>query len=333
MMGVFGIVLSCVGIDPVLGSARMTFDRMELADGIGIVPIAMGLFGVSEVLVNIERTMGRQILPGRIKHLFPSLSDWKQSIGSILRGTVIGFFLGLLPGGGPVLSSFVAYGIEKRISKTPERFGKGAIEGLAGPESANNSATSGGFVPLFTLGIPANIVMAILFGALLIHGMQPGPFFIKEHPDVFWGVISSMYLGNLMLLMLNLPLIPVWVQVLRIPYRFLFPLILLFCLIGAYALNNSLFDVLIMVTFGLVGYLFRKFEYEGAPLILAFVLGPIFELSLRQSLLLSKGSFLIFVTRPISAAAIAVTAFVLAVSFVPYVIRTKEAMSVLVSDE
>jgi putative tricarboxylic transport membrane protein len=324
MMGAFGIFLSCVGIDPVSGTPRITFDRMELADGIGIVPIAMGLFGISEVLVNMEETVGRQILSGKITSLFPRLADLKRTKWPILRGSILGFFLGILPGGGAVISSFVSYGLEKKLSKEPEAFGKGAIEGVAGPESANNAAASGSFVPLFTLGIPANIGMAVLFGALLIHGLQPGPFFIKEHPDVFWGVVSSMYIGNVMLLILNLPLVPMWVQVLRVPYKILFPLIVLFCMIGAYSLNNSIFDVYVMLGFGFLGYLFRKFGYESAPLVLAFVLGPIFEMSLRQSLLLSRGSFSIFFSRPISAVALLIAALIVATSLIPHFKRAKK---------
>ena len=328
MMGAFGLILSCVGIDPVSGTPRITFDRMELADGIGIVPIAMGLFGISEVMVNMEKSAGRQILSGKITSLFPRLADLMRAKGPILRGSILGFFLGILPGGGAVISSFVSYGIEKKLSKEPERFGQGAIEGVAGPEAANNSAASGSFVPLFTLGIPANIGMAVLFGALMIHGLQPGPFFIKEHPDVFWGVVSSMYIGNAMLLILNLPLVPMWVQVLKVPYRILFPLIVLFCLIGSYSLNNSVFDVLIMLGFGFLGYLFRKFRYESAPLILAFVLGPILELSLRQSLLLSKGEFLIFLRRPISAAALLIAALIVATTLVPHFRKAKDKVRV-----
>ena len=244
MMGAFGLILSFIGLDPINASPRMTFNILQLWDGIDMVPLAMGLFGISEVLINIEESETPQILKTKIKNLFPSMLDWMQAKGAILRGSILGFFLGILPGGGAVISSFVSYGLEKRISKEPEKFGKGAIEGVAGPESANNSATAGAFVPLFTLGIPANIVMALLFGALVIHGMRPGPFLLKDHPDLFWGVISSMYIGNVMLLVLNLPLIPLWVQVLKVPYRILFPLILLFCIIGAYSLNNSIFEVL-----------------------------------------------------------------------------------------
>lgn len=324
MMGVFGLILSCVGLDPIQALPRMTFNMMQLWDGIGLIPLAMGLFGVSEILVNIEETGVRVILKTKIKHLFPTLLDWMQAKGAILRGSVLGFFLGILPGVGPIVVSFLSYGLEKRLSKNPEKFGKGAIEGVAGPESANNAATAGGFVPLFTLGIPSNITMALMFGALLIHGMRPGPFLLKDHPDLFWGVVSSMYIGNVMLLILNLPLIPMWVQILKIPYTLLFPIILLCCVIGSYSLNNSIFDVNVMFIFGIVGYLFRKFKYEGAPLTLAFVLGPMFELNLRQSLLLSKGSFLIFFTRPISAVLVILSLMLLLISFIPLFIKTKE---------
>jgi putative tricarboxylic transport membrane protein len=324
MMGALGIILSCVGLDHIHGTPRMTFDLLQLWDGINMVPLAMGLFGIAEILINIEESVSRQIMKTKIKNLFPSLLDWAQSKGAILRGSVLGFFLGILPGGGGVLSSFVSYALEKRISKEPEKFGRGAIQGVAGPESANNSATAGAFVPLLTLGIPANIVMALLFGALVIHGMRPGPFLIKDHPDLFWGIISSMYIGNTLLLVLNLPMIPLWVQVLKIPYRILFPLILVFCIIGSYSLRNSVFDVILMFLFGMVGYLFRKFDYEAAPLLLAFVLGPMFESNLRQSLTLSKGSFSIFFTRPISAIAIVIAMILLITSFLPYFARVRE---------
>jgi len=326
MMGAFGLILSFIGLDPINASPRMTFNILQLWDGIDMVPLAMGLFGISEVLINIEESATPQILKTKIKNLFPSVLDWMQSKGAILRGSILGFFLGILPGGGAVISSFVSYSIEKRISKEPEKFGKGAIEGVAGPEAANNSATAGAFVPLFTLGIPANIVMALLFGALVIHGMRPGPFLLKDHPDLFWGVISSMYIGNAMLLVLNLPLIPLWVQVLKIPYRILFPLILLFCIIGSYSLKNSVFEVLLMFIFGIVGYLFRKFHYEAAPLILAFVLGPMFEANLRQSLTLSKGSFSIFFTRPIAAVTIILAIILLITAFIPYFTKAREKL-------
>ncbi len=323
MMGAFGLVLSCVGLDPIQASPRMNFNVIQLWDGIDLAPLAMGLFGVSEVLINIEKTVTHEILKTKIRNLFPTLLDWMRSKWAILRGSILGFFLGILPGGGPVIASFLSYGLEKRISKEPDRFGKGAIEGVAGPESANNSACSGGFIPLFTLGIPPNVVLALLFGALLIHGIRPGPLLLQDHPDIFWGVVSSMYIGNVMLLVLNLPLIALWVQVLKIPYRILFPLILLFCLIGSYGLKNDVFEMIVMIFAGIIGYLFRKFGYEGAPLLLAFVLGPMFELNLRQSLLISKGSFLIFFTRPISAVAVILAILLLFTSFIPYFKRAK----------
>ncbi len=306
MMAFLGLILSSVGLDPITAQQRMTFGILNLYEGIGIAPLAMGLFGVAEVFNSLEKTTSTKILKVKIKNLFPTKLDWLQSKWAILRGTIIGFFLGILPGGGPVLSTFIAYGVEKRVAKNPERFGKGAIEGVASPESANNSATSTSFIPLLTLGIPPNVVLAVLYGAFLIHGVVPGPLLIKEHPDVFWGLLGSMYIGNVMLLILNLPLIPLWVQVLRIPDRVLYPLILLFCVIGAYSINNNVFDIVVMIIFGIAGYLFKKFGYEAAPLILCFVLGPMFEVNLRRSLLISQGSFSIFFTRPIALVAIVV---------------------------
>jgi putative tricarboxylic transport membrane protein len=320
MMGAFGFILSCVGLDSIQASPRMTFNVLYLWDGIDLVSLAVGLFGISEVLINIEGSAKPELLEMKMKlgSFFPTLADWIKAKGAILRGSVLGFFLGVLPGGGGVVASFLSYGIEKRLSKEPEQFGKGAIEGVAGPESANNAATAGAFVPLLTLGIPANAVMALLYGALVLHGIRPGPFLIPQHPDLFWGVISSMYIGNVMLLVLNLPLIPMWVQILKIPYRIFFPLILLFCLMGSYSVNNRTFDMFLMTLFGIIGYLFRKFEYESAPLLLAFVLGPMVEANLRQSLLISKGSFLIFFTRPIAAVTLTLALILLATSFVPY---------------
>jgi len=297
------------------GIPRFTFDIPELLDGVGLVPIAMGLFGISEVFQNAERAMGeRTIFSAHIGHLLPDMKDWMESKWPILRGAIIGFFFGVLPGGGGLLASFVSYTVERRLSRSPERFGRGAIEGVAAPESANNAAASGAFIPLLTLGIPANVVMAMLLGALMIHGITPGPLLLKEHPDLFWGVITSMYMGNAMLLVLNLPLIGLWVRVLRIPYSILFPLILFCCLIGCYTLNNSTTDMLLMVVFGVIGYLMRKFGYEPAPLLLAFVLTPIVEQALRQSLIMSNGTFAIFFTRPISVGCLAIAAILLGTS-------------------
>jgi putative tricarboxylic transport membrane protein len=261
----------------------------------------MGLFGVAEVLEALEKKEEiPKVLAAKFKNLFPNLQDWRDSIGAILRGTGLGFFLGLLPGAGPVISSFTSYGLEKRISKHPERFGKGAIEGVAGPESANNSAVSANFIPLMTLGLPANAVMALILGGLLVHGIRPGPMLIQEHPDLFWGVVVSMYAGNVMLLFLNLPLIGIWVRILAIPYRILFPLILLFCLIGVYSLNSNIWEIFIMIIFGMVGYLMRKFKYEATPFVFGLILSPLWENAFRQSMLISEGSFSIFFTRPIS---------------------------------
>jgi putative tricarboxylic transport membrane protein len=321
MMCCLGLMLSNVGLDPITASPRVTFGMLELFDGVGLAPVAMGLFGIGEVLVNLERTFTAEILRTKVKDLFPSKLDWIASKWALVRGTLVGFFLGILPGGGPVLASFLAYGLEKRVSKEPEKFGTGAIEGVASPEAANNSAASSSFIPLLTLGIPTNVTLSILFGAFLIHGITPGPFLIRDHPDVFWGVLSSMYVGNVMLLVLNLPLIPMWVQVLKIPDKYLYPLIMLFCLIGAYSMNNSMFDVFVMIIFGVVGYLFRKFEYEGAPLVLAFVLGPLLDLNLRQALLVSEGSFLDFFTRPISAVTLGLAILLLITSVFPFVMK------------
>jgi putative tricarboxylic transport membrane protein len=300
MMAGVGLVLSGVGMDTISGKYRFTFNVQSLLDGVGVVPVAMGLFGISEVLLNLETEIKREVLTTRMKNLFPTLKDWAVSIWSIVRGTILGFFLGIIPGGGAVVASFASYAVEKKASKHPEEFGKGAIQGVAGPEAANNSAAGGSFIPLLTLGIPANPVMAILLGALMIHGLQPGPLLMKNSPDLFWGTIVSMYIGNGMLLVLNLPLIPMWVKVLKVPYYLLYPLILLFCLIGAYSLDNTVADIVIMLIFGILGFLMKKLRYDGAPMILALVLGQKLETSLRRSLIMSQGDFSIFVTRPIS---------------------------------
>jgi putative tricarboxylic transport membrane protein len=304
IMAVLGLFLGSIGTD-VSGKLRFEFGIKELSDGIDLVPLVMGLFGISEVLTNIGKpSKTKEVFKAKVKNLFPNLEDWKRSIGPIVRGSFLGFFLGILPGGGAILSSFVSYSTEKRISKHPEEFGKGAIEGVAGPETANNAATGGAFIPLLALGIPSNAVMALLLGALLIHGVSPGPMLIKQHPDVFWGTIASMYIGNGMLLLLNLPLIGLWVKVLKIPYGILFPLIFLFTIIGAYSVNKSIFDLMLMFFFGIVGYVLRKFKYEEAPLVLAFILGPMLETAFRQSLIISSGQLSIFLIRPISCGAL-----------------------------
>ncbi len=303
MMATVGLLLGSVGQDTISGQYRFTFGIRTLEDGLGLVPVIMGLFGISEVLLNLERREEHlEIFAAPTTGLLPSREDWRASAMPIVRGSGLGFFLGVLPGAGAIIASFVSYAVEKRVSKHPERFGRGAIEGVAGPESANNAAAGGAFIPLLTLGIPANAVMAILLGALMIHGLQPGPLLVKQAPDVFWGIITSMYIGNAMLLVLNLPLIPMWARLLRMPYAVLFPFILLFCLVGSYSVASNVGDVIVMWVFGVVGYLMKKFEYEGAPLILAMVIGPMMEEALRQSLILSTGSFAIFVVRPITAA-------------------------------
>lgn len=329
IMAVFGIALSQIGTDLITGDLRFTFGIMELEDGVGLVPLVMGLFGIGEVLTSMEASGGVDILKTKIKGLLPNWKDWKDSIGAILRGTFLGFFLGILPGGGAVLSSFLAYGVEKKISKHPERFGTGVIEGVAAPEAANNSATAGAFIPLFTLGIPSNAVMALLLGALMIHGLQPGPMLLRQNPEIFWGTVVSMYIGNVMLLVLNLPLIGLWVKVLKIPPRILFPFIFFFCIIGSYSAHSSVFDVSVMLIFGLIGYLFRKFKYEPAPLVLAFILTPMLENALRQSLIISEGSFSIFFSRPIAAVALIVALFLLLSSFLPHLKRRREVIAEL----
>mgnify|MGYP005833844207 CR=1 FL=1 len=324
MMALVGIILGSIGLDVITGLPRFTLGINELTDGVGIIPLVMGLFGISEILENLEGSLEREIFKTRVKNLWPSFQDWMEAKWAILRGSLIGFVLGILPGGGAVISTFVAYAVEKKISKHPERFGTGTIEGVAAPESANNAAAGGSLIPLLSLGIPPNPIMAIFFSALIIHGVQPGPLLIKQHPDLFWGLVASLYLGNALLLVLNLPLIGMWVKVLEIPYRILFPLILLFCLIGAYSMNNVTFDLYVMLIFGLFGWIMRKFGYEGAPLVLAYVLGPMLENALRQSLLISQGSFTIFFTRPISGIALGFAFLLLLSNLFPYFKKRRE---------
>jgi putative tricarboxylic transport membrane protein len=311
IMAVLGLWVGTIGIDSITGAQRYTFERPELMEGVGLVQIAMGMFGVAEILANIEGKIEVTALETKLRGLFPTREDWRKSIGAILRGAGIGFFLGILPGGGAVISSFASYAIEKRISKYPEKFGTGVIEGVAAPEAANNAAAQGAFIPLVTLGIPSNIVMALLLAALMIHGITPGPLLMEKHPSLFWGFITSMYIGNVMLLVLNLPLIPLWVKFLKVPYPILFPFIFLFCLVGVYTINNTVFDIQLMILFGIFGYVSRKFDYEPAPFILAVVLGPMMEKALRQSLIMSKGEFSIFLNRPISGVILVIALFLL----------------------
>jgi len=317
IMACLGVVLGTIGTDPIHGVERFTFGSYTLMDGVGLVPVLMGLFGISEVLLTVEQSTQVDVYKTRIGKLLPTLEDWGKSIKPILRGTFIGFFIGILPGGTAVVSSFSAYIVEKKLSKYPEKFGTGMIEGVAAPEAANNSASQGSFIPLLTLGIPSNVVMAVLLGALLIQGVTPGPLLIKKYPEIFWGVIGSMYMGNFMLLLLNLPLIGIWVKLLKVPYAILFPMILFFCLLGVYTVNNSYVEIIIMIIFGGIGYLMKKFGYEGAPLVLAFVLSPMMENAFRQSLIMSAGGFGIFFSRPISLGLLLVTIVLLLLPLIP----------------
>ena len=327
LMAAFGVILGLVGIDQITALPRLTFERLELLDGVGLIPVVMGLFGVAEILANLEKKFQREVVTARIGGLWPSRQDWKDSSWPMVRGSVLGFFLGILPGGGAVIASFASYAIEKKVSKTPERFGKGAIEGVAGPEAANNAAAGGAFIPLMTLGIPPNVVMALLLGAFIIHGLQPGPLMMVQNPGIFWGIVASMYIGNVMLLILNMPLIGMWVQVLKVPYNVLFPLILMFCIVGVFSSGSAVFDVFVMTVFGALGYLMRKFGYEAAPLVLGFVLGPLLENNLRKSLILSRGDFWIFLERPISLACLVIAATILLAPMLPSFAKKREAIA------
>lgn len=314
VMGALGLALGTIGMDPVTAIERFTFGSQSLFEGINIAVLAMGLFGISEILYMAESVTARASrdmvkCPSKLRELLPDRRDWEISIKPIGRGSLLGFLLGILPGGGALISSFASYAVEKRVSRNPEKFGKGAIEGVAGPESANNSAVSGAFIPLLTLGIPSNVVMALLVGAFMLHGVTPGPFILQKHPHVFWGIITSMYIGNVILLILNIPLIRVFVKIMEVPIALISPLIALICVIGAYSLSNNPVDVILMVAFGGFGYLMRKFDYEPAPLMLAFILGPMLEKTIRQSLIISQGSPLIFFTRPISVVLVGAAIF------------------------
>ena len=311
MMAALGLLLGTVGLDPIMGAPRFTYGIFKLSEGFEFVLVAMGLFGIGEVLVNVEQSIKPDVLRTKIRGLLGTRSDWRAATPPIARGSLLGFLVGVLPGGGAVISSFIAYAIEKRLSRHPERFGQGAIEGVAAPEAANNAAATSSFIPLLTLGIPGNASIALIFAALLIHGIRPGPLLIQQRPEIFWGLIASMYVGNVMLIVLNLPLIRLWVKLLQVPYRLLAPLIVVFVLVGAYSINNNPTDVGLTVIFGLLGYLMRKFAFEPAPLVLAMILGPQLEASLRRALIFSRGDFLVFVERPISATLLALTVILL----------------------
>lgn len=327
-MVVLGLLLGIVGTDVSSGVSRLTFGIPELGDGLDFVPIAMGLFGLGEIIANLERPQERRVVSQKVRDLVPRWSDLRQAFPAMVRGTAIGSLLGVLPGGGAALPPFSSYALEKRLAQDPSRFGKGAIEGVAGPEAANNAGAQTSFIPLLTLGIPANALMALMIGALMMHGIQPGPQIMTEQPRLVWGVIASMWVGNLMLLVINLPLVGMWISMLKIPYRLLFPAIALFCCIGTYGISNSVFNVWLMLGFSVVGYFFIKVEVEPAPLLLGLVLGPQLEENFRRAMLISDGDFTVLVTRPISAVLLAVVAVLLLAMLSPAIVRRrKEALA------
>ncbi|HSC70605.1 MAG TPA: tripartite tricarboxylate transporter permease [Candidatus Methylomirabilis sp.] len=300
-MAALGLLLGMIGIDPMTGYFRFHYGLVELGDGIGIVPVAVGLFGVSEILLSAGEATPPAVLKPKLRELLPSAQEWRDAMWPIGRGTGLGFLIGIIPGSAHIISSFVSYAVERRLSKHPEQFGHGAVAGVAGPESANNAATSGAFVPMLALGVPSGPIPAVMLAAMLVHGISPGPLLIAQQPELFWGFIASMYVGNVVLLILNLPMVGLFVNLLRIPYPLLYPAILVFSVVGVYAVNGSVVDVWIMAMMGVLGYLLRKFDFETAPIVLGLVLAPMLEMSLRQSLALSSGSYAIFVNRPIAA--------------------------------
>jgi putative tricarboxylic transport membrane protein len=333
LMASFGVLLGTVGIDVMTGHFRYSFDIPELGDGLGIVPVAVGLFGVAEILAAPSRRVTGEVTRPRLAELLPSREEWRGSAPAIARGSVLGFVIGIIPGSAHIISSFMSYALERRVSRNPEEFGRGAVAGVAGPESANNAASTGSFVPMLALGIPTGPVTAVLIAALLIHGVPPGPTLVNDHPAVFWGFVASMYVGNLMLLALNLPLVGVFVNLLRIPYAYLYPLIIMFCVIGVYEVNNSIVDVWIMLIMGVVGYLLKKFSFDPAPLVLGLVIAPILEMSLRQSLIMSDGGWLIFLQRPIAATLLVLAAALLGLAAYSGFSRRKDWRAKLLEGE
>ena len=323
-MVVLGLLLGLIGTDVTSGTMRYTFNIPELADGIGFVTVAMGMFGLGEIIRNLESEKERSLVIAKITSLMPTKEDWRNIIAPILRGTAIGSVLGILPGSGSILGSFAAYSIEKKISKNRAQFGKGAIEGVAAPEAANNAGAQTSFIPMLTLGIPSNPVMALMVGAMIIQGIQPGPSVITEQPRLFWGIIASMWIGNLMLVVLNLPLVGMWVKMITIPYQLLYPAILVFCGIGVFSLNNREFDIYLMGLFGVLGYVFSKLGCEPAPMLLAFILGPLMEEYLRRAMLLSRGDPLVFLYRPISATLLVLSALAMLSVLLPSFSKTRE---------
>jgi putative tricarboxylic transport membrane protein len=323
-MILIGVLTGLVGVDVNTGVPRLTFGIPDIADGMDFVPVVVGLFGIGEVAANLEIPQDRSILSGKIKNLMPTWPDLKAAFPAILRGTCVGTMLGILPGGGATLPPFAAYALEKKVSRHPERFGTGVIEGVASPESANNAGAQTSFIPLLTMGIPTNPLMALMIGALMIHGVQPGPSMIREQATLYWGLVASMWIGNLMLVVINLPLVGLWVSVLKIPYRLLFPAIILFCCIGAYASSNSVFNVWLMLGWGALGYFFNKVGVHPAPMVLGFILGPMLEENLRRAMLLSGGDPMVFLHRPISATLLAVAVILLAILIFPAIRRKRE---------
>jgi TctA family transporter len=323
-MIVLGLLLGLVGLDITSGAERFTFGLPDLNDGLGFVPVAMGLFGLAEIMANLDGDDAQGGTMQPIRSLLPTREDFRRAAPAAARGTLIGALLGVLPGGGATLSSFAAYAVEKKVSRRPEEFGHGAIEGVAGPESANNAAAQTSFIPLLTLGIPGNAVMAVMMGAMMIQGIAPGPQVMNTHPQLFWGVIASMWIGNLMLVILNLPLIGIWVRLLKVPYHYLFPAILVFSAIGVYSVGESVFDVYVAVAFGFLGYFFRKVGCEPAPLVLGFILGPLMEENLRRALLLSRGDPMTFIDKPLSAG-LFIAALVLLIAMIAPALRRRRA--------
>jgi putative tricarboxylic transport membrane protein len=327
-MILLGLLLSTVGTDLETGQERLTLGLTGIADGIDFAILAMGLFGFAEILRNIENPEARDVVRASIGRLLPSMEDMKQSIKPIMRGTGLGAMLGILPGNGAVLGPFASYTVEKKLAKDPSRFGRGAIEGVAGPEAANNAGAQTAFIPLLTLGIPPNAVMALMVGAMTIHGIIPGPQVMEKNPSLFWGMVASMWIGNLMLLIINLPLVGLWVKLLKVPYRLMFPAILIFCCIGIYSINNNPSDVMATAFFGLVGYVLFKLGFEPAPMLLGFVLGKLMEEKLRQALILSRGSFSTFIDRPVSAGLLAVAAVLLVIALLPSIRKSRDEVFV-----
>ena len=322
-MIVLGLLLGIVGTDVNSGAQRYTFGLPELADGIGFVIVAMGMFGVGEIIANLEGEGTREVGITKVSGLMPTAEDWRRMVAPILRGTLLGSALGILPGGGAALASFSSYALEKKASKYRHELGQGAIEGVAGPEAANNAGAQMSFIPMLTLGIPSNPVMALMVGAMIIQGIQPGPAVMTEQPQLFWGLIASMWIGNGMLLILNLPLIGLWVKMISVPYHLLYPLILVFCAIGVFSLSNTVFDVYLMVIFGLLGYVFKKLDCEPAPMLLGFILGPMMEEYLRRALLIAKGDATVLVTRPISAVMLVMAGCLLVLVLLPAFGKTR----------